>query len=127
MPRTAHNSPNLKPPIGPFSHAVRAGEFIYLSGQVGQDPGTGKLVDGLAEQTAQIFRNLTAVLRDLGLDLDDVQKVNVYLVNMADFQGMNEVYARHFQAPFPSRTTVAVHQLPMGAVVEMEMVARVRG
>ncbi len=126
MPRLAHNSSSLKPPIGPFSHAVRTGELIYLSGQVGQDPTTGQLAQGLAAQTAQIFQNVSAVLRDLGLDLDDVQKVNVYLVSMADFSAMNEVYATHFTAPFPARTTVAVHQLPMGALVEMEMVARTR-
>jgi len=123
MPRLAHNSPNLRPPIGPFSHAVPTGELVYLSGQVGQDPATGTLAEGLPAQAAQIFQNLTTVLRDLALDLTDVQKVNVYLVSMADFPAMNRIYAEHFRPPFPARTTVAVHQLPLGALVEMEMVA----
>jgi 2-iminobutanoate/2-iminopropanoate deaminase len=126
MPREAHNSSYLPTPVGPFSHAVRVGELFFLSGQVGQDVASGKLVVGFAEQTRQIFRNLRKVLEDLGLDFDDVQKVNVFLSTMGDFSAMNAIYAEHFSPPYPARTTVAVKELPMGAMVEMEMIARAR-
>jgi 2-iminobutanoate/2-iminopropanoate deaminase len=125
--REGINSPRLPVPIGPFSHAVRDGDRVYLSGQVGQDPSTGKLVAGdVAAQTEQVFRNLATVLADVGSSLDEVVKVNVYLVDMADFAAMNGVYARQFAQPYPARTTVAVAALPLGARVEVEVVARVR-
>lgn len=126
MPREAHNSSYLPTPVGPFSHAVRVGELFFLSGQVGQDVASGKLVVGFAEQTRQIFRNLRKVLENLGLDFDDVQKGNVFLSTMGDFSEMNAIYAEHFSPPYPARTTVAVKELPMGAMVEMEMIARAR-
>lgn len=125
--REGINSPRLPAPTPPFSHAVRDGDRVYLSGQVAQDPGTGKLIAGdVAAQTEQVFRNLATVLEDAGSSLDEVVKVNVYLVDMADFAAMNAVYAKQFAQPFPARTTVAVAALPMGARVEIEVVARVR-
>ena len=127
MPRDASNSPHLATPIGPFSHAVRSGGFVYLSGQVGQDPGSGALIaGGVPEQTRQLFSNVRTLLADLGLSLDDVVKVNVFLTSMSEFSEMNGVYAEHFAAPYPARTTVAVSKLPMGARVEMEMIAQAR-
>ena len=127
MPRQAHNSNLLAKPVGPFPHAVCSGEPIYLSGQVGQEPATGKLVEGgLVAQTRQIFRNFLTLLSDLELNFDDVVKVNVFLSTMDDFAVMNNVYAEHFSAPYPARTTVAVKGLPLGALVEMEMIARGR-
>jgi 2-iminobutanoate/2-iminopropanoate deaminase len=126
--REGINSPQLPVPVGPFSHAVRDGDRVYLSGQVGQDPATGKLVVGdVAAQAEQAFKNLAAVLAQVGSSLDDVLKVNVYLVDMADFAAMNGVYARQFAQPYPARTTVAVAALPLGARVEVEVVARCRG
>lgn len=126
--REGINSPQLPAPVGPFSHAVRDGDRVYLSGQVGQDPATGKLVVGdVAAQAEQAFKNLAAVLAHVGSSLDDVLKVNVYLVDMADFAAMNGVYARQFAQPYPARTTVAVAALPLGARVELEVVARCRG
>lgn len=127
MPRNAVNSPRLAPPVGPFAHAVRSGELVYLSGQIGQDSATGTLVEGgIVAQARQIFSNVRTLLEDLELNLDDVVKVNVFLASMGDFAAMNGVYAEQFAAPYPARTTVAVKDLPMGALVEMEMIARVR-
>ncbi|HEY4973063.1 MAG TPA: Rid family detoxifying hydrolase [Steroidobacteraceae bacterium] len=125
MPRQATNSTHLAAPVGPFSHAVHAGELVFLSGQVAQDPVSGKLIQGaVRQQTQQIFANIGVLLKDLGLTLDDVVKVNVFLTSMRDFGEMNTVYGEHFTQPYPARTTVAVSELPLGAKVEMEMVAR---
>jgi 2-iminobutanoate/2-iminopropanoate deaminase len=110
--------------IGPYSQAVRAGELIYLSGQTPIDPATGKLVaGGIGEQTRRAFQNLQAVLEAGGISMQDVIKVNVYLTDMADFAEMNAAYQEQFSAPYPARTTVAVAGLPLGARVEIEMVA----
>jgi 2-iminobutanoate/2-iminopropanoate deaminase len=112
-------------PVGPFSAAVRDGDVVFTSGQVGQDPATGKLVSGgVAVQTAQIFENLKAVLSAAGKSLADVNKVNVYLTNFQDFAAMNQVYAAQFDKPYPARTTVGVASLPLDAAVEIEVVAR---
>jgi 2-iminobutanoate/2-iminopropanoate deaminase len=125
MPRRVTNSPHLAAPVGPFSHAVHAGELVFLSGQVGQDAATGKLIQGaVRQQTQQIFANMQVLLKDLGLTLDDVVKVNVFLTSMRDFSEMNVVYGENFAQPYPARTTVAISELPLGAKVEMEMVAR---
>ncbi|OCA83215.1 reactive intermediate/imine deaminase [Bacillus sp. FJAT-27225] len=113
--------------VGPYSHAVEAGDLVYLSGQTPIDAGTGELVTGgIKEQTAQCFTNLFAVLEAAGLSSDDVVKVNVFLTDMNYFSEMNEVYAIHFSEPFPARTTVAVLGLPLGANVEIEMIAKRR-
>ena len=116
---------NIAAPVGPFSPAVRDGDVVFTSGQVGQDPATGTLVaGGVAAQTTQIFENIKAVLGAGGKSLADVQKVNVYLTSMQDFAAMNQVYAKHFDKPYPARTTIAVAALPLGAAVEIEVVAR---
>lgn len=125
MPRKAVTSGEIAPPVGPFSTAVVAGEFVLLSGQVAQSPTTGQLIAGdVAAQTEQIFQNLRTVLRAAGKTLADVMKVNVYLTDIKDFARMNAVYERHFEAPHPARTTVAVVALPLGAAVEIELIAR---
>lgn len=125
MPRTPHHSPNGPAAVGPYSHGIWAGDLLYLSGQVPIDPATGRLAPGgVAEQTEQVFANLSAVLTDAGLTKDDVVKVNVFLADMADFAEMNEVYAKRFSAPYPARSTVAVAGLPLGARVEIEVVAK---
>ncbi len=111
--------------VGPYSHAVRAGEFLYLSGQTPLDPATGKLVEGsVQEQARQCFRNLFKVLGAAGLAPGNVVKVNVFLTDMDDFAAMNEVYAEQFDEPYPARTTIGVAALPLGARIEVEMVAR---
>ena len=124
MQRQAVNCPELSPPVGPFSHLVHAGAALYLSGQVAQDPTTGKLIEGdVTSQTTRIFANIEAVLKTVDRDLSHVVQVRVFLTDMADFAEMNAVYARQFEAPYPARTTVAVKALPLGARVELECVA----
>lgn len=125
MPRDAITSDKLPPSGGPFSPGVRGGDLIYLSGQVGTDPATGKLVHGgVSEQTHQAIHNLAAVLEAAGRTLDDVVRVGVYLTDMGNFAAMNEVYARHFTQPYPARTTIGVAALPLGAAVEIDLVSR---
>ena len=120
----AVSTPGAPRAIGPYSQGVRAGGFLFTAGQVGFDPATGELVDeGIAEQTARVLENLRAILRAAGLDLSSVVKTTVFLVDMADFAAMNEVYARAFGDHRPARSTVAVAALPRGARVEIEAVA----
>jgi len=112
--------------VGPYSPAVRAGKFVYLSGQTPLDPSTGRLVDGdVQAQTAQCFDNLSAVLAAAGLTFEHVVKANVFLTDMNDFDAMNAVYASRFEQPFPARTTIGVAALPLGARIEIELIARV--
>lgn len=125
MPRNAHTSANGPAAIGPYSHGVWAGDLLFLSGQTPIDPATGTLVEGgVAEQTARVFDNLEAVVTDAGLTMDDVVKCNVFLTTMSDFPAMNAVYAERFGEPYPARSTVAVAGLPLGALVEIELVAK---
>jgi 2-iminobutanoate/2-iminopropanoate deaminase len=115
--------------VGPYSQArivrLKSGErLVYTAGQVGLDPATGKLVaGGVREQTEQVLRNLAAVLRGADMTLADVVKTTVFLADMGDFATMNEVYARALPAEFPARSTVAAAGLPLGARVEIEVVA----
>ena len=116
--------PNLRPGR-PVSQAIEIGGFTCFSGQVGQDPTTGTLVArGIAAETERVFRNLSAVLETAGRSFDDVVRAGVYLANMNDFVAMNGIYAKHFSQPFPARTTIAVAALPLGACVEIDLVAK---
>lgn len=111
--------------VGPYSHAVESGELIFLSGQTPIDSATGKLVEGdITTQTEQCFKNLLNVLAAAGLTPDAVVKVNVFLIDMGDFAAMNTVYSKQFSSPYPARTTIGVAGLPLGARVEIEMIAR---
>jgi 2-iminobutanoate/2-iminopropanoate deaminase len=111
--------------IGPYSHGIDTGSLVFCSGQTPLDPTTGELrTGGVGAQTDQCFDNLFAVLESGGLGPDDVMKVNVFLTDMADFAAMNEVYATRFHEPFPARTTVAVAGLPLGAAIEIELIAQ---
>jgi 2-iminobutanoate/2-iminopropanoate deaminase len=123
--RSSVDAPGAPAPVGPYSHAVVArGDLVYLSGQTPIDPASGRLVQGdVAAQVRQVFANLEQVLVAAGLTFDDVVKVNVFLVDMEDFSAMNDVYASVFAPPHPARTTVAVAGLPLGARVEIELVA----
>ncbi|MBC9784063.1 RidA family protein [Heliobacterium chlorum] len=113
--------------VGPYSHAVESGDLIFLSGQTPIDSETGKLVEGdITNQTEQCFKNLFNVLEAAGLTHDDVEKVNVFLTDMGNFAAMNAVYSKHFSSPYPARTTIGVAALPLGAQVEIEMIARRR-
>jgi 2-iminobutanoate/2-iminopropanoate deaminase len=112
--------------IGPYSQALRAGGFLFTAGQVGFDPTTGELVDGgIAEQTRQVLQNIRAILEAGNSGLAQVVKTTVFLVDMADFAAMNEVYAEVFGTHRPARSTVAVAALPRGARVEIEAVAAI--
>ena len=125
MIKTAVASPELAPPVGPFSQAIAVDGFIYLSGQVGQDPTTGKLVEGgVVAETERVFRNLAAVLKAAGKSFDDVVRAGVFLVSMDDFAAMNGVYAKNFSRPYPARTTIGVSGLPLGACVEIDLVVK---
>jgi 2-iminobutanoate/2-iminopropanoate deaminase len=124
MTRKSVSSPNAPKAIGPYSQAVWTGNLLYCSGQTPIDPATGKLIaGGISEQTSQAFNNLEAVLTGAGLTMDDVIKVNVYLTSMANFGGMNQIYQERFSAPYPARTTVAVAELPLNALIEIELIA----
>ena len=128
MPRQTVLSSHAPKAVGPYSHAIWAGSLLYCSGQAGLDPAAGSLVEGgISEQTTQTFNNLEAVVKDAGLSMDDVIKVNVYLTSMSNFAAMNAVYMTRFNAPYPARTTVAVAELPLGALVEIELVAQKPG
>jgi 2-iminobutanoate/2-iminopropanoate deaminase len=112
--------------IGPYSQGIMANGFLFTAGQVGFDPASGELVDGgIAEQTHRVLQNIRAILRAGGTDVDHVVKTTVFLVDMADFGLMNEVYAEFFGDHRPARSTVAVASLPRGARVEIEAVAAV--
>jgi 2-iminobutanoate/2-iminopropanoate deaminase len=125
MRKTAVTSPELTPPVGPFSQAIEVGGFIFFSGQVGQDPATGKLVaGGVAAEAERIFRNLSAVLEAAGKGFDDVVRAGVYLTSMSDYAVVNGIYARHFSQPFPARTAIGVAALPLGACVEIDLVVK---
>ncbi len=109
--------------IGPYSQAIRAGRLIFTAGQVGADPASGALADGVAAQADRALGNLAAVLQAAGSGFDRVVKTVIFLVSMDDFATVNEVYARHLASPYPARSTVTVSALPKGALVEIEMVA----
>ena len=122
--KAINDAPGLPKALGPYSRAVWAGNLLYVSGQTGTDPNTGKIATGgVGEETRQCIENLTAILQAAGLTRADVVKSNIYLTDINDFAAMNEVYAKHFDEPRPARTTVAVAALPGGARVEIEVVA----
>ncbi len=125
MSKTAITSPELAPPAGPFSQAVKIDGFLFFSGQVGQDPATGKVVEGgIVPEAERVFQNLSSVLKAAGRSFDDVVRAGVYLTDMTEFVAMNGVYAKHFHQPFPARTTIAVAALPLGACVEIDLVVK---
>ncbi len=128
QPKLRISTTNAPAAIGPYSQAVRVGDLIFTSGQIGLDPATGAIVSGgIREQTTRVLDNLAAVLREAGLDMADVIKTTVYLRDMSDFAAMNEIYATYL-APEgvipPARSTVEVARLPKDALVEIDLIAR---
>jgi len=114
--------------IGPYSQAIRCGQFVYTSGQIPLDPTTGELVgEDVQAQTHRVLQNLQAVLTSAGSSLKSVVKTTVFLTRMSDFQAMNAVYANYFGSPAPARSTIAVAELPRQALVEIECIALVDG
>ena len=115
---------NAPAAIGPYSQAIEANGFVYVSGQLPINPSTGGFVEGgIKEQTRQSLLNAKAILNEAGLDLCNVVKTTVLLSDIADFQAMNEVYAEMFSSPFPARSASAVRALPKNALVEIEVIA----
>lgn len=124
MPRNAITA-NDAVSVGPYSHAIDSEGIVYFSGQTPIDSRTGTIIsEDIKEQTQQSFNNLFSVLKSAGMNSDDVIKVNVYLTDMKNFKDMNEIYRMQFNSPFPARTTIGVRELPLGALVEIEMIAR---
>ena len=114
---------NAPAAIGPYSQAIKTESLIYCSGQVPIDPATGKMPEGVKEQTRQSLANVKAILAEEGLDINSVVKTTVLLADMSLFAEMNEVYGETFSQPFPARSAFAVKALPMGALVEIEVIA----
>jgi 2-iminobutanoate/2-iminopropanoate deaminase len=122
--KQAISSPGAPKAIGPYSQAVRAGQWLFVSGQVPLDPATGQLVDGdIAVQTRRVFDNLAAVLTAGGRSFADVVRTTVFLADMNDFAAVNEVYGSYFSEPYPARATVQVARLPKDARVEIDVIA----
>lgn len=128
MPKEIIHTDQAPAAIGPYAQAIRVGNLIYTAGQGGLDPATGKLAEGVEAQAEQTMKNLAAVLEAAGSSFDQVVKTTIFLRYIKDFAAVNEVYASFFEeGNFPARSTVAAAALPMGALVEIEMVAEVAG
>ncbi len=112
--------------IGPYSQGMIAGDFLFTAGQIGIDPQTKEMAPGgIREQTEQSLKNIRAIVESAGGRMDSVVKTTIYLTRPEDFPVVNEIYSRHFSAPFPARTTVFVNSLPKGALVEIEAIAKI--
>jgi len=124
MTKHAILSQDAPAPIGPYSQAVRVGDWIFLSGQIPVDPHTGEVIaGGVGAQTRQVLQNLQAVLTAMGLNLDSIVKTTIYLTDLSAFAEVNEVYATYFHPPYPARATVQVSALPKSVQVEIEAIA----
>ncbi len=121
--KTEIRVPNAPAAIGPYSQGIAAGEMVFVSGQLPIDPATGKMPEGIAAQAEQSLKNVSAILAAQGMTLDNVVKTTVFLADLADFAGMNEVYGKFFKAPYPSRSAFQVAKLPLGAPLEIECIA----
>lgn len=113
---------NAPAAIGPYSQAIEAGDFIYVSGQIGVDPSTGEAVQGIEEQTHQVLKNLKAILTEAGANFSQVVKFTIYLASIEDFATVNEIYGSYLEKPYPARATVEVSRLPKDVLVEMDVV-----
>ncbi len=123
MSKVAISSDAAPAALGPYSAGVKAGGMVFLSGQLGLDPKTGQLADGVVAQAGQSLENIEALLAAAGAALDNVVKTTVFLADIADFAAVNEVYASRFPEPYPARSAVQVGALPAGALVEIEVIA----
>ena len=112
------------PAVGPYNHAVRVGDLLFCAGQIPLDPATGQLVPGdIKDQTRRVLENVKCILDDQGLTFANVAKSTVFLTNLAEFAGMNEIYSQYFTGDFPARSTIQVAALPRAASVEIEVIA----
>jgi reactive intermediate/imine deaminase len=126
MTRSIISTPNAPAAIGTYSQAVRTGDTLYLSGQIGLDPTSGQLVEGIESQIQRVFANLKAVAEAAGASLDDVVKLTVYLTDLANFARVNDAMSRYFKQPYPARAVVGVASLPRGALVEADAIVVLR-
>lgn len=122
MARQIISTPNAPAAIGTYSQAVKVGDTVYLSGQIGLDPATMQMVEGIDAQIVRVFDNLKAVAAAAGTTLDAAVKVNIYLTDLAHFAKVNETMAKYFNQPYPARAAVGVKELPRGALVEADAV-----
>jgi len=120
MPKEAIHSKHAPAALGPYSQGIRVGSTVYLSGQLGLDPATGNLADGIDAQAHQVFRNLRAVAEAAGGTLDDMVKLTILMADLADFAKVNEIMTTYFKAPYPARATYQVAALPKAAKLEVE-------
>lgn len=122
--KNAISTPNAPAAIGPYSQAIDSGEIIFCSGQIALDPPSGAMVaGGIEAQTRRVLENIRGVLHEAGLNLSDVVKTTIYLVDLREFDIVNRVYGEHFSSPYPARSTVQVSALPRGALIEIEAIA----
>ncbi|HZC33263.1 MAG TPA: RidA family protein [Candidatus Bathyarchaeia archaeon] len=124
MTRQAIQTNGAPAAIGPYSQAIRSGDLVFCAGQVGVDPSTGELAEGVEAQAERALRNLQAVLDAAGLGFDDVVKTTIFLADVNDFAAVNAIYARFMADPPPARSTIGVGALPKGALIEIEAIAR---
>jgi reactive intermediate/imine deaminase len=122
MTRSIVSTPNAPAAIGTYSQAVRCGDTLYLSGQIGLDPASGQLVEGIDNQIQRVFANLKAVAEAAGASLGSVAKLTVYLTDLANFARVNEAMAQYFSQPYPARAVVGVASLPRGALIEADAI-----
>lgn len=113
---------NAPEAIGPYSQAIEAGDFIYVSGQIGINPETGEVADGIEAQTQQVMNNLQAILTEAGTDFSQVVKFTIYIDSMENFATVNELYGSYLSKPYPARATVEVSKLPKNVLIEMDAV-----
>lgn len=122
MPKNVISTPHAPSAIGPYSQAVRCGDTIYLSGQIGLDPATMQLAEGIEAQAKRVFDNLTAVAEATGGSLDDAAKLTIYLTDLAHFAKVNEIMAAYFNEPYPARAAIGVASLPRAALIEADAI-----
>jgi 2-iminobutanoate/2-iminopropanoate deaminase len=123
MSRQIIHTENAPAAVGPYSQAVKIGNLVYTAGQIGIDPATGKMQEGLEAKARQVMANLQAILEAAGTSFENVVKTTIFITDMADFGTINGIYGAHFGDEPPARSTVAVSQLPLGALVEIEVIA----
>ncbi|WP_405097703.1 RidA family protein [Oceanobacillus sp. FSL H7-0719] len=122
----AIHTENAPAAIGPYSQAIQAGDFVFVSGQIPVDPESGQVVEGIEKQTEQVMENLNAVLKEAGTDFSQAVKFTIYLSSMDNFATVNEIYGRYLIEPFPARATIEVSRLPKDVLIEIDAVAYVQ-
>lgn len=126
MNKTVISSADAPAALGPYSAGIRTGNLVFLSGQLGINPATGELAEGVCAQAEQSLANIETLLNEAGVTTGNVVKTTVFLADIDDFKAVNEVYAKHFEAPFPARSAIQVAAIPAGALVEIEVIASVQ-